>query len=195
MMSTNATFEAPFPATFNRLKQLDGSLDIYTIGLLSSALVILASLGTHLFHRTDKDGFPFSSGLPIVGSWKFFTTRYRFLHDGMAKLGNAYSFKILQVRTCCYLCTKSLSYIFISTIYLSYRERRDGKPFSDTKTSISWRVTESYLERSGYLPLFLRKSLFIFRLQAPKMTDIKAEKVDEPEDSVNIHDFRYFLEG
>lgn len=82
---------------------------------------------------------------------------------------------------------------FLSTIYLLYRERRDGKHFSDTKTSIFWRATESYLERSGYLLLFLRYSLFIFQIQAPKMTDIKAEKVDEPEDSVNMHDLRYSI--
>lgn len=96
-MTTNATFESPFPTTLNHLKQLDGFFDIYTIGLVSSALIVLTSLGGHFLQRTDKDGFPFFSGLPVIGSWKFFTKRYNFLHEGLAKLGDVYSFKILQV--------------------------------------------------------------------------------------------------
>ena len=96
-MAANATIESPSSTLLTRLAQLDGPLDVYTVGVATSALILLTTFASHLIPRKDKDGFPFLSGLPIVGSWKFFTKRYNFLHEGIAKLGQTFSFKILQV--------------------------------------------------------------------------------------------------
>ena len=96
-MAVNSTVESPLPTIFSRLAQLDGPLDVYTVGVATSALILLTTFASQLIPRKDKDGFPFLSGLPIVGSWKFFTKRYNFLHEGIAKLGQTFSFKILQV--------------------------------------------------------------------------------------------------
>ena len=47
---------------------------------------------------SKSDAVPYWSGLPLVGSWAFFTRRHRFVDEGVRRLGNVFSFKILHAR-------------------------------------------------------------------------------------------------
>ena len=71
---------------------------IYTASIAAAVIVLFAYIGNNnvLSHK-DRDGFPFLPGFPIIGSWKFFTKRHHFTHGGLSKLGEVFSFNILQV--------------------------------------------------------------------------------------------------
>lgn len=61
-----------------------------------SASVILALYAK----RTRKsDGYHYLPGLPIIGSWAYFTRRYDFLHDAVVakREGKISKFKLLNV--------------------------------------------------------------------------------------------------
>lgn len=58
---------------------------------------LLIYLGSQRLPCKDSDGFPFLHGLPFIGSWDF-TRRHFFAHEGLVKLGDVFSFNVLQVR-------------------------------------------------------------------------------------------------
>ena len=78
------------------LKRLSHS-GVYSAPLSTGVLVLLVCVGSIVLSRKDRDGFPFLPGFPIIGSWKFFTKRHHFTHGGLSKLGEVFSFNILQV--------------------------------------------------------------------------------------------------
>lgn len=68
---------------------------VYTLAL-AAGVVTLSKLYSTIGSSNDQ-GIPRKYGYPIVGSWAFFTQRYQFIDDGIKKLGNIFSFKILNV--------------------------------------------------------------------------------------------------
>ena len=96
-MSLNSTLPLPGLDTGSALFERFSHSDAYSISLAAGVLVILVYVGNSVFSRRDSDGFPFLPGLPVVGSWKFFTKRHHFAHEGLSRLGQVFSFNILQV--------------------------------------------------------------------------------------------------
>jgi hypothetical protein len=110
--------------------------DLHLNALLFGGIACLAFIATTLYtHRTDKL-VPYKHGIPFVGSWSFFTNRYRFIEDGMAKLGGRFKFKILEVgthATSSFLSTPA-EYHF-STRFLLSRVKAHARYSSATRTS------------------------------------------------------------
>ncbi|TDL20336.1 cytochrome P450 [Rickenella mellea] len=63
-------------------------------GTSSGALFCLIALVLFLSRNTDK--IPRKRGIPVVGSWTFFTARHRFVTEGVRKLGNIFTFNVLH---------------------------------------------------------------------------------------------------
>ncbi|TDL20337.1 cytochrome P450 [Rickenella mellea] len=63
--------------------------------IASGALCCLVALVLFLSSRS-AGAMPRKRGLPYVGSWTFFTARHRFVTEGIKKLGNIFTFNVLQ---------------------------------------------------------------------------------------------------
>ena len=102
--------------TFDRL--IDSATELWTTytssdssdSLVSSTTVnttILASIVFAAFVVSQYSGanarndgnvkVPYRRGIPLVGSWAFFTRRVRFVDEGFKKLGGMFRFNILNV--------------------------------------------------------------------------------------------------
>ena len=71
--------------------------DLSVNTLLLGGITCLVFLTTAFYAQRSSNVVPYKYGLPIVGSWSFFTNRYRFLQDGMKTLGGKFKFSILKV--------------------------------------------------------------------------------------------------
>lgn len=82
----------------DHLRQMDHKSQLFLAMAISSLFALLVYLGSQRLPCKDSDGFPFLHGLPFIGSWDFFTRRHFFAHEGLVKLGDVFSFNVLQVR-------------------------------------------------------------------------------------------------
>ena len=96
-MSFNSSQQLPSLDAGSALLERFSHSGVYSASLSAVVLVLLVCVGNIALSRTDRDGFPFLPGFPIIGSWKFFTMRHHFTHGGLSKLGEVFSFNVLQV--------------------------------------------------------------------------------------------------
>lgn len=82
----------------DHLQQMEHQSQLFLAMVISSLFALLIYLGSQHLPSKDSDGFPFLHGLPFIGSWDFFTRRHFFAHEGLVKLGDVFSFNVLQVR-------------------------------------------------------------------------------------------------
>ena len=73
-------------------------LRTYGWTILTGGVVLVLTLLSKFAGFANGSGVPHKSGLPLVGSWSFFTRRHRFVDEGVRRLGNVFSFKILHAR-------------------------------------------------------------------------------------------------
>lgn len=73
------------------------TLNTLVLGTIVFFAFILTTLNVSA-RRGDK--VPYKRGIPFIGSWTFFTRRYRFVEEGLKKLGGRFRFNILHVSFC-----------------------------------------------------------------------------------------------
>lgn len=72
---------------------------IFLFNTVALASCVLAAYVIAVFTSSHGDqSIPQKRGIPIIGSWAFFTRRYTFLEEGLERLGRAFRFNILRVR-------------------------------------------------------------------------------------------------
>ena len=90
--SLNSTFLqfAPAAASLELSKA-----NIYSGGLATVSFVLLIAFVNGF--AWNWKGFPTKRGIPFVGSWGFFTSRYAFIQEGLQKFGNYFYFNVIHV--------------------------------------------------------------------------------------------------